>query len=54
MQDGYVESCNGRMRAELLRESLFVCLDYARIALAEWRRTSASPDRIPRSDTRPR
>ena len=37
MQNGYVESFNGRMRDELLNESLFFGLDHARSALAEWR-----------------
>ena len=36
MQNGYVESFNGRMRDELLNESLFFCLDHARSAIAEW------------------
>jgi hypothetical protein len=30
MQTGYIESFNGRMRDELLNESLFVDLDQAR------------------------
>lgn len=37
MQNGYVESFNGRMRDELLNESLFFGLDHARRAIAEWR-----------------
>ncbi len=36
MQNGYVESFNGRMRDELLSESLFFGLDHARSAVAEW------------------
>lgn len=36
MQNGYVESFNGRMRDELLNESLFFGLDHARRAIAEW------------------
>ncbi|MBX5182404.1 IS3 family transposase [Rhizobium sp. NZLR5] len=36
MQNGYVESFNGRMRDELLNESLFFGLDDARSAIAEW------------------
>ncbi len=36
MQNGYVESFNGRMRDELLKESLFFGLDHARSAIAEW------------------
>jgi putative transposase len=37
MQNGYVESFNGRMRDELLNESLVFGLDHARSAIAEWR-----------------
>ncbi|GLU84625.1 transposase [Rhizobium sp. NBRC 114257] len=36
MQNGYVESFNGRMRDELLNESLFFGLNHARGAIAEW------------------
>ncbi len=36
MQNGYVESFNGRMRDEFLNESLFFGLDHARKATAEW------------------
>ena len=36
MQNGYVESFNGRMRDELLNESLFVSLDHARKLIAGW------------------
>src|SRR5690606_32838005 len=36
MQNGYVESFNGRMRDELLNESLFFGLDHARRAIADW------------------
>ena len=35
-QNGFVESFNGRMRDELLNESLFFGLDHARSAIAEW------------------
>lgn len=37
MQNGYVESFNGRMRDELLNESLFFGLAHARNAISEWR-----------------
>ena len=37
MQNGYIESFNGRMRDELLNESLFFGIDHARSAIAEWR-----------------
>jgi putative transposase len=36
MQNGYIESFNGRMRDELLNESLFFGLAHARAAVAEW------------------
>ena len=36
MQNGYIESFNGRMRDELLNESLFFGLDHARRAIGEW------------------
>ena len=36
MQNGYIESFNGRMRDELLNESLFLDLDQARKIIAVW------------------
>jgi len=36
MQNAYVESFNGRMRDELLNETLFFGLDHARTELATW------------------
>lgn len=36
MQNGYIESFNGRMRDELLNESLFIGLDQARQLLGAW------------------
>lgn len=36
MQNGYVESFNGRMRDELLNETLFLDLDHARTVIAAW------------------
>ncbi|MBM2716321.1 IS3 family transposase [Mesorhizobium caraganae] len=36
MQNGYIESFNGRMRDELLNESLFFGLDHARCAITDW------------------
>ena len=36
MQNGYIESFNGRMRDELLNESLFLSLDHARQVIAAW------------------
>ena len=37
MQNGYVESFNGKMRDELLNETLFISLDHVRQALAIWK-----------------
>ena len=36
MQNGFVESFNGRMRDELLNETLFRNLAHARVAIAAW------------------
>jgi putative transposase len=36
MQNGYIESFNGRMRDELLNESLFLDLNQARQIIAAW------------------
>jgi transposase InsO family protein len=36
MQNGYVESINGRMRDELLNETLFLSLAHARVEIAAW------------------
>jgi transposase InsO family protein len=36
MQNGFVESFNGKMRDELLNETLFFSLDHARRVIAEW------------------
>ncbi|MBO6776441.1 MAG: IS3 family transposase [Marinibacterium sp.] len=36
MQNGYVESFNGRMRDELLNETLFMSLTHARVEIAAW------------------
>lgn len=36
MQNGYVESFNGRMRSELLNETLFLSLAHARVEIAAW------------------
>jgi transposase InsO family protein len=36
MQNGYIESFNGRMRDELLNESLFMDLDQARELIGAW------------------
>jgi putative transposase len=36
MQNGFCESFNGRMRDELLNETLFHGLDHARCVIGEW------------------
>ena len=36
MQNGYVESFNGRMRDELLNETLFLSLAHARAVVRAW------------------
>jgi putative transposase len=36
-QNAFIESFNGRLRDELLNETLFSSLAHARVALAEWR-----------------
>ena len=36
MQNGYIESFNGRMRDELLNETLFIDLDQARQLIDAW------------------
>jgi putative transposase len=36
MQNGYIESFNGRMRDELLNETLFLDLDQARRTISTW------------------
>lgn len=36
MQNGFCESFNGRMRDELLNESLFLGLDHARVRIVTW------------------
>lgn len=36
MQNGFAESFNGKMRDELLNETLFLSLDHARQAIAAW------------------
>ncbi|WP_442896843.1 IS3 family transposase [Erythrobacter sp.] len=36
MQNGYAESFNGRMRDELLNETLFLSLAHARVQIAAW------------------
>lgn len=49
MQNGFCESFNGRMRDELLNESLFLGLDHARETIAAGSTTTINAGRIPRS-----
>jgi Integrase core domain len=51
MQNGYIESFNGRMRDELLNESLFLDLNHARQIIAAWVAEYNTMRRIPRSVT---
>jgi hypothetical protein len=44
MQNGYVESFNGRMCEELLNETLFLSLDHARVEIAAWVEFSSGRD----------
>jgi putative transposase len=37
MQNGFIESFNGRLRNKLINATLFSTLDQARIILAIWR-----------------
>jgi putative transposase len=47
MQNGICEAFNGRMRDELLNETIFYDLDHARSALARW--TAAYNQKRPHS-----
>ena len=51
MQNGYIKSFNGRMRDELLNESLFIVLDQARPLIGAWVAVTTQRGRIPRSVT---
>ena len=46
MQNGYIESFNGRMRDELLNESLFIDLSHARDIIGAWVADYTRGDRI--------
>ena len=51
MQNGYVESFSGRMRDELLNETLFVSMAHARVEIAAWVGTTTASVRTHRSAT---
>ncbi len=60
MQNGFVESFNGRLRDECLNETLFTSLAHARFVLDAWRHDynhvrphSKLGGRNPRRDRRP-
>ena len=44
MQNGFVESLNGRLRDECLNETLFTSLQHARIELTSWREDTTPYD----------
>ena len=48
MQNGFVESFNGRMRDELLNETMFRNLAHARIVIASWAAAATHPGFGPR------
>ena len=48
-QNAFIESFNGRLRDELLNETLFTSLAHARVALEDWRATTTPSDRTARS-----
>ena len=54
MQNGFCGAFNGRMRDELLNETLFFGLDHARTAIGPGSPTTTSRGRTPRSATRHR
>ncbi len=54
MQNGFCESFNGRMRDELLNETLFLGLDHARTKIASWVDDYNHRPRIRRSPILPR
>ena len=54
MQNAFIESFNGRLRDELLNETLFTSLAQTRASLACGAPTSTPRGRIPRSATKPR
>lgn len=53
-QNGFVESFNGRMRDELLNETLFVTIGQARSILPAGSTSTTTSVRTPRSATPPR
>ena len=54
MQNGFVESFNGRMRDELLNETLFFDLDDARTKIATWITATTTNGHTRRLATSPR
>ena len=54
MQNGFVESFNGRLRDECLNEHLFTSYRHARHMIAEWRTTTTITARTRASTGSPR
>lgn len=52
MQNGFLESINGRLRDELLNETLFSSLSQAKAALARWQPATTPPGSAQSSDGR--
>jgi putative transposase len=52
MQNAFIESFNGRLRDELLNETLFTSLAQARVVLERWRPTTTMRDLTRSSDGR--
>jgi len=52
MQNGFVESFNGRMRDELLNETMFRNLAHARIVIRDWRMITIPTGLIHHLDTK--
>jgi putative transposase len=51
MQNGLTESFNGRMRDELLNETLFIGVDHARQTISQWVLITIPSALIQRSDS---
>ena len=54
LQNGLSGSRNGRMRDELLNETLFMCLDHPRTAITAWMVYYGRNGPAPPSPTKPR
>lgn len=54
MQNGFVESFNGRLRDEWLNKTLFTSLAHAQFVLAAWRQITTQSGHAPIWAARPR